>query len=130
MQFKSKGKIRYSPDTRKNDNKWWVILDCQVDIGKYYRNLYELSTFKTQKLRVPSWKEHITIVRNEKPLNEDAWRLYNNKKVEFEYSTIPRWNDQYYWLDVRCDFFYQLRVELGLMKEPEIPFHLTFGTKL
>jgi hypothetical protein len=130
MQFKSTGKIKYSPKTHKIDDKWWVVLDCQVDIGKYYRNLYELSTFKTEKLKVPSWKEHITIVRNEKPVNEEVWRVYNDRIIEFEYNTIPRWNDQYYWLDVECDFFYQLRIELGLPKEPEIPFHLTFGTKL
>lgn len=127
MEFKSIGRIRYSPKNNLNQN-WWVILDCDEQIGKYYRNLYKISTFNVDSLKTPSWKEHITIVRNEVPVNKRNWLDYNGKVVEFTYNTTPKCNEQFYWLDVYCDFFYYFRLNLGLPKNPEIPFHLTFGS--
>ena len=68
-------------------------------------------------------------MRNEEPIDKLPWGCYNGYEVEFEYENIIKDNGEFYWLDVRCDFLYQIRMELGLNKNPEYPFHLTIGNK-
>ena len=124
MLFKSSGKLRYSTTT-----KYWVTLDADPTIGSYYRNLFNLYHFNCKLIKKPSWAEHVTVVRNEEPVNKMAWSFYNEMVVEFEYDSQIKTDGDFYWLDVYCDFLYQIRVELGLKKNPEYPFHLTIGNR-
>lgn len=127
IRFDSIGKIRYSPSTLGHAQKWWVVVDCNDQIGKYYRKLFELDCHFCDKLGVPAWKEHITVVRNEEPLKKEFWEKYEGSEISFSCLILPQSNDVYYWLEVECDFLLSLREELGLPKKPEFPLHLTFG---
>lgn len=124
MYFKSKGIIRYSTGP-----SYWVLIDCDQEIGKYYRRLYNSFHYNCKTIRKPSWAEHITVIRDEEPINKSLWGCYNGIEIEFEYENIIKDNDEFYWLDVYCDFLYQIRIDLGLGKDPEYPFHLTVGNK-
>jgi hypothetical protein len=75
----------------------------------------------------PAWASHITVIRNEEPPNRDLWEKYNNQKVDFLYIPPVETNGEYFWLNVICDKLFQIREELGLPREPEIPLHLSIG---
>lgn len=131
--FVSTGLVNYSPRLIGNsDEKWWLVLQCGSEIGKYYRRLYDYLTNNCRKIQAPGWKDHITIGRNEKPPDEfqSLWGKYEGLEVEFEYNSVPRTNGQYYWLDVKCDWLLDLREELGLPREPEFKLHLTIGNNI
>lgn len=127
--FTSKGKLRYSPKLLGNRNeKYWLVLDCDPEIGRYYRYLYRIGAYKN--LGRPSWKEHITVVRNEEPPNKHLWEKYEGEIVEFSYGHDIIDNSVYYWLAVQSSRLDEIRVELGLSKIPEFPFHVTIGNSL
>lgn len=127
--FKTIGKLRYSPKTLGDQNSpnWWLILDTDQEIGKYYRQLYHLATFRCSKLEKPAWADHVTVIRNEEPPNKLFWEKYEGLDVEIEVESIPQTNGHYTWLGVKCELLLQLREELGLTREPKIPLHLSFG---
>lgn len=126
--FNTLGKIRYSPQSRgSNDSKYWVIVDCDPEIGRYYRHLYFNSTYN--KLQRPAWECHVTVVRNEEPpeIYKSEWLKHDGKIINLE--IIPPGNSDgtFFWLDVKCDYLNDLRQELGILRDPIYPFHLTFG---
>ena len=122
------GRIRYSPkQLGDHQQNWWLVLDCDPEIGKYYRHLYWLSQYKCNTLVRPAWGEHISVVRNEKPPKEQIWRLYNNQEVKFYYGKFIQTDGEHFWLGVSCPILIEMRTELGLPKEPDPPLHLTVG---
>ena len=124
----SVGRIRYSPK-RLGDyvsENWWLVVDCDPEIGRYYRHLFWLSTHKTYRPWRPKWREHISVCRNETPQNRSIWEAHAGKKVIFFYEPIPKTNGTYWWLDVQCELLLDIREELGLPRQPEYPLHLTF----
>ena len=129
--MKSAGILRYSPKLLgdRESDKWWLILDCDEELGRYYRHLYRLSTHRTHELTRPSWKEHVTIIRDEEPADQYKllWERYAGYRIYFEYQHEVRNNESYYWLDVRSTFLLDLREELGLSRHPEYSLHLTIG---
>jgi hypothetical protein len=129
--MKSKGILRYSPKLlgEKSSDKWWVVLDCDDAIGKYYRHLFNLESFNCQTLQRPAWREHVTVIRDEEPPEDrkQFWNKYAGLTVEYEYHLPPQTNGIYWWLSVSCDFLLNLREELGLAKMPSIPLHLSFA---
>jgi hypothetical protein len=130
--FRSVGKLRYSPHllgVRADSVSWWLVVDCDPDIGRYYRHLFYLTHYKCQKIQSPAWKEHISVIRNEKPKEEKTylWKKYDGQDVEFWYSPSVRGDGMFYWLDVDCDCLLDIREELGLSRQPEFPLHLTVG---
>lgn len=125
------GKIRYSPKLAGNTSeKWWVVVDCQKDIGNYYRYLYSHYFYKCKTIQRPAWDEHISVVRNEEPPNKNLWNKYEGCEIQFTYQPNIETDGSYYWLPVECDFLLDLRVELGLSREPEFPLHLTIGNNV
>ncbi len=72
---------------------------------------------------------HISVIRWETPSNLELWGAYEGEIVSFEYSSHVFNDDTYYWLDVRCKRFKQIRVELGLRKyrRGKNCFHATIG---
>lgn len=125
--LQSKGELRYSPQLLgEGSSKWWLVMDCDPEIGKYYRYLYSLDRFHSAIMVRPAWKEHITVIRNEEPPKPEAWHKYEGLVVEFGYRPEVLTNGEYYWLAIECPFLTELRQELGL-GEPEFPFHLSIG---
>lgn len=139
MLYKGWGKLRYAPLLYKNNNKeiqynkteQWLVVDCDTEIGKYYRSLYYNSKYnaKTKKINNSIWKEHITIIRGEEIPEEKKiyWNKYNNKEIEFEYSNKIYTNGMFYWLQIYSHLLLDLREELGLSRELTVPLHLTLG---
>ena len=131
MWFNSTGVFYYSPKLVGSRNeKWWLVLECDPEIGRFYRNRYNIFRYKIDSLQRPSWKEHITVVRNEEPLNKSFWEKYSGQEVDFSYNPIVENDSKYFWLNVECDFLFEVRSELGLSKNPEYPFHLTIGNRI
>jgi hypothetical protein len=139
--YTSTGTLRYSPKREKSDQHWWLILDCDPALGQYYRHLYHQAHHQCRKLARPFWGPHITIVRNEEP--DDAykhlWDAYAGEELEFQYSGgagdnySPERFRSFYWIDVICPRFAEIRKELGLSDistawRPGTDFHLTIGS--
>lgn len=132
MKFISTGTLRYSPKRwkpREGSSPWWLVADCDPDIGKYFRHLYHLSSHRCHKLLRSAWAEHITVIRGEEPPSELRchWNKYSGSLVEFSVSPILQTNGTFCWLDVSCSILLDLRVELGLPRDPQYPLHLTIG---
>lgn len=122
--MKSTGTIRYGQTSN------YIILDCCPELSKLYRHLFYLEVYKTRKLNKPLYGGHITIVRNENVPDKTLWNKYEGEIVEFDYFPPIGHNRYYWWLSVSCDRLYDIRIELGLPKEPLCPWHLTFGNEL
>jgi hypothetical protein len=128
--FQSKGVLRYSPQLIGVENeKWWLILHCDAELGAYYRRLYHYATYRCRKLQQPGWKDHVSVVRNEEPSEEfkRLWGKYEGREVEYQYKPGVKNNTLYYWLDVECEFLLDLREELGLPRKPFYDLHVTIG---
>lgn len=104
-----------------------MILDCDENIGRLYRKLYELDHYGVQKLHRPSWESHITVVRDEEPPRKELWDRHAGLVVEFDYFGPICDNGEYFWLNVKCDRLHDLREELGLARSPYFPLHLSVG---
>ena len=134
MEYLAKGRIKYSPTnngkTVRRDGgttTWWIIIETNPELGKYYRELYRLDSYNVRTLNRPTWDSHISIVSNEKPLNLFKWNKYQGKEIEFKYISVPKSNDTYVWLPVICEQAFNIREELGLKRTTFCPLHLTIG---
>lgn len=127
--YLSSGTLRYSPKTWKKDQKWWLVVDCDADIGAYYRHLFYLSSYRCERLTRPAWKEHVTVVRNEEPpeAHKSLWGKYDGQEVVFSLAPISRTDGAFCWLDVTCERLLDIREELGLPREPQYALHLSYG---
>ena len=122
-----KGTLRYSPKLLgASSSKWWCIIDTDPELGKYYRHLFYLQSYRCNKLIRPSWESHITVVRDEEPPNKLLWEKNNGLELDFEIIGTVETNEDYYWFPVKCQFALDLRTELGL-GEPLYPLHVSFG---
>lgn len=124
----SRGILRYSPPLLGGrDEKWWLVLDCDLEIVKYYRHLYKMNSYFCEEMIKPAWDSHITVIRNEEPQNKIHWNKYNGLPIDFTYSHIVENDGNYWWLPVQSLILEEIRLELGLSKDPEFPFHLSVG---
>lgn len=126
--MRSIGILRYSPKLLGNKSeKWWLVLDCDSNIVNYFRHLYRLSHYNTREIVKPAWDSHITIIRNEEPPHKEFWDKYAGLSVEFDYEHSPKTDGNYWWLSVISDQLLDIRTELGLVRDPEFPLHLSVG---
>jgi len=133
--FTTTGTLRYSPKRDESSQHWWLILDCDPEIGRYYRSMYQRQHNFCRKLQRPFWGPHITVVRNEEPddKHKHLWDLHAGEKIVFQYAGGVNNNysdDRYrsfYWLEVTCPRMLEIRKELGL-SAPTCGFHLTIGS--
>lgn len=124
------GTLRYSPKLLGSfvPANWWVVVDCDPEVGRYCRQLYHLYHNRCRTLLRPSWKEHISVLRDEEPKKNKAfWNQKEGKKIFFFYDVVVKTNGEYYWLDVIANELFDLRKHFGLSKEPEIPLHMSVG---
>ena len=124
----SSGSLIYDPQSLSvpTPGLWWLILECSPDLGRYYRQM--VFKYTGQKLQKPAWDTHISVVRGEEPLKKELWG--RKEIVEFSYDPKLLTNDEYYWLEVKCDRLLDIREELGLPRIPKIGLHLTIGRKI
>lgn len=120
---KSTGVLRYGY------TRWYAVLDCCPELGRLYRTLFHYHVYQTRKIQNTFFGNHITVVRDEEPKNQEFWKKYNGELIEFEYSSVADNNDYYHWLPVICPRLDEIRTELGL-PPPEFPYHMTFGNEL
>ena len=126
---RSTGTLRYSPKLlgERATEQWWSVLDCDPNLGRYYRHLYWIGNHRTHKLLRPSWAEHVTVIRNEEPPHPQFWGRYAGHRVSFCYNITPKTNGDYWWLEASCTWLMDLRQQLGLPRSPSIPFHVSIG---
>lgn len=128
------GSLNYSPK-RLGDHvskNWWITVECDKELGKYLRHLYYLYNYKTEKLIRSAWAEHISVVRNEEPPTDhykSFWEKYARAEIWVRIYMRPETNGEYWWLPAYSEAALNIRQELGLSREPEIPLHMTFGHK-
>lgn len=126
--FTVTGTLRYSPKLLGTVSpNWWLIADCDPELGKYFRHLYHLQTYRTEKLQRPAWAEHVTVIRNEPPPDPALWEAFNGQQIELKVLLPAQSNGYYVWLPVQCDYLLDLRDGLGLPRQPIIPLHLSIG---
>lgn len=127
--FKSWGPLAYS---RTDNGGYKLIVRVDPDLVNYYRSLMP----KWVKTNKQMYAPHISVVRNETPVNLDCWGKYQDEEVEFAYSPIVYSGQVYYWLNVFCKRLEAVRIELGLPVSTQytLPptgfvkcFHLTLG---
>ena len=117
----AKAKIRYKEDG-------WVVLEAPNSIVNYYKKVVEKFIWK--KVSTPLYGAHVTVVAGKHEgllLKHPNWCLYNNKLVEFRYSSTI-YTDQrgeYFWLKVQCPEIPLIRESLGLKPNLKWPLHLT-----
>ncbi len=135
----STGYYRFAPALNKEGNKirrdgsttdWWLIIECDREIGRYYRHLYEESRHHAVQTREPLWGTHISVVRGEEPPYKNLWANCEGETVEFNYDTEAEIYDGYVVLPVYSDVLLDYRESLGLSREPAYPLHLTVGNTI
>jgi|ERR1035437_5955983 hypothetical protein len=132
INYKSTGKLVYSPRSHLGEPSKWLVLMCDDEISNYYRNLYArqypyLNGDKSGKLTRPIFGSHVSIIRGEKLPKPELWGLYANKIIEFEYEPGVKDNNIYYWLSVKCPYLLDLRAKFGLNPNPRFGLHMTIG---
>lgn len=132
MIHKSTGIVKYDPRIERGTfQKYWVILQCDREIVRYYQHIFYKLYWK--KLQTAMWGAHCSIVRGEKPPTLgglEAWKRFDGRMIEFSYMYEPgfRTNGQHVWLRAWSPKFEEIRESLGLPKEPKVPFHLSIGS--
>ena len=131
--WRSTGLVRYDPKSERSSFKpFWVILKCDKEIVRYYQHIFYKLYWK--KLQTAVWSSHCSIVRGEKPLKPENWKLYNGKEIEFNYyydgvfNTNSDNGGKHFWLKVSSPDFKRIRESLGLSPEPRVPYHISIGS--
>jgi hypothetical protein len=134
--LRSTGVLRYSPElargaghTRRDGGStwWWLIVDCDPELGRYLRHQFLLGHRRTRALQSPLWGPHISVIRGEVPPNVAAWKRLDGATVEFDYDPMVCETEGFVWCPVSCVQALSIREELGLAREPSPALHLTIG---
>jgi hypothetical protein len=127
MNWKSSGKLTYSPRTHLKSSENWLVVMCDDEIANYYRCLYRREFPWLSKLQRPVWGCHISVVRGENIPNVQAWGFAANRIINFDYEPGVKTNGEYFWLTVHCDELLAIREVFGVRREPKFGLHLTIG---
>ncbi len=132
------GKYVFSPALSPDGNRvrrdgtttdWWLIIQCDRELGRYLRHLYKLEFPSSGNIGEPLWGAHVSIVQNEKPPNLKHWQDRDNQEVTLEYEQVSQETDGYIYHAVVCEEALNYRELLGLSKNPKFPLHLTIGNR-
>jgi hypothetical protein len=133
--MQSIGTLRYSPELRPGvhtrrdggSTRWWLIVDCDPDLGRLLRHLFTLAHHRTRALNNPLWGPHISVIRGEEPAHAGEWGHLDGTQVTFDYDPDVQETNGFLWCPVHCPAALDLRERLGLAREPSPPLHLTIG---
>lgn len=117
------GKVRRDGRT----TEWWLILQCDPDLGRYLRHLHHLDARRTRSISDPLWGPHVSVVQDERPADLSAWKDREGETMSFELVYPPQEIGDYVFYPVRCEAALDYRQRLGLPREPRYPLHLTIG---
>ena len=119
--FSGNGKLKY------HDN-WWLVVNVEGDICKYYRTLVNFYD-RSLQLNSPKHNAHITVIagKYERPKYEHLWNKYQDETIYFEYTPEITIDREYFWMEVKCKRIEDIREELGLTPKIIQPWHLTVG---
>lgn len=127
--FKGHCKLIYDPvhpdAKRKGFQSSWLKADVSNSIRNYYS--WWVAREARMIMNKPLWSSHITVIRGETPKRAEFWKKYEGKIIEFSYSIPICMSDKYCWLKVVAPELEAIRMELGLSRQPRVPFHLTIG---
>jgi hypothetical protein len=129
------GVFRYSPTIRGDSTTrrdggstvWWLILDCDPELGRLLRHFYRMSRCNTVTPQPPLWGTHVSVIRGEEPPVKRRWGEHAGVEVAIAYEPEVRETNSYLWVPAWCPLALEHRSELGLPPEPDPPLHLTFG---
>lgn len=102
--FNSTGILKY------HNNPYKLIVEIDQNICDYYRSLIP----KWIKTNRQMYSAHISVVRNEVPVNLEHWGKYEGEEIEFLYENEIKFGAVYCWLNVWCKRLEEIRLELGL----------------
>lgn len=127
------GCLEYDPDRKemKSKTKYWCVLQLPNDLVRYYQ--YFVRTEKHIQLEMPAWGAHVSIIRGEKPSDENIhlWKKYHKHKFKFRfYPNIIEVKDKkqsgsFFIINFECPELSEIRRELGLPVYRD--FHITIG---
>jgi hypothetical protein len=127
------GTVKYDPNhSRSTFKPWWVIVQCDQEIVRYYQHIFYKLYFK--KLQSPLWGSHISLVRQETPKIKKNWKLYDGQLVKFNYSYDGEFfsnqdsGGKHFWIKVYSDEFTMIRKSLGLAPAPFVQYHISIGS--
>lgn len=72
----------------------------------------------------PKYHSHISVIRGD--LKLDHIKHGHGHIILFDYD-FPETDGDYWWLPVKSEILYDLRIKQGLSPYPEMDFHLTIG---
>lgn len=136
--FPTTARYRFSPALNKRGGttrrdgqttQWWLILECDRELGRYYRHLYTLRCHHTKTLQEPLWGTHVSVIRGEEPPNQTLWKALEGQSVELAFDQQFELYSGFMASKVYCHTALDYRQALGLPREPEYPLHLTIGNQ-
>ena len=123
--YRATGILNYSGINR-------LVVNIEQDLANYYRSLIP----KWIPTNRPTYKAHITVVREHKETIEPAyysafWGCYEGEEIEFYYRPIIRLDHIYFWISCFSIRLEEIRREMGMYVDsryeiPPPPFKRTF----
>jgi hypothetical protein len=116
----------FRPGLRKNNRSNLIVGELDFGFSEFYQHLIKKGTGKI--IQGNAWKPHVTIFDGKKSLSEEAkklWKKHHGKTVKIRYSVDVEKHWKFWVIPVECEFFKQIREELGL--KGSFPFHITVG---
>ncbi len=129
------------PAMKNKKTKWWVVLDVDTEITRYYRwwadkEVLNPLGFDKGGLKQPAFDAHISVLRGEEPPADKMhlWRKHHNEIIPFRYRPIIRrsgdttgWDrdDAFWFIDIDCPMLDDIRTEFGF--RIGYKYHLTIG---
>lgn len=113
------------------ENPYKLSASVDNEIGNYYRSLIP-SYFRINK---PRYNSHISIIRNEIPINLNNWKIYQGETFLVKVNNVIHYDELYFWLNVTSKDFENIRLGLGLPRFSECSkppddsefFHITIA---
>lgn len=116
----------YRPGLKKQNRSNMIVGELDFGFSDFYRHLVKKGTGKI--IQNNAWKPHVTIYDGKSRVNHqtsELWKKYDGKRVKIRYSVDIQKHWKFWVLPVECEFFKELRAELGLKND--YPFHITIG---
>lgn len=133
MILRAKGIIEFSPEditNRHKEQSSWkhvALIRTNCDIDRYY------AWFLKKRFNLVLNKNlrgtHITFISDkmDKKIFDDAAKMFNGREIEFLYDTEPRSNGEHWWLRAWSRDAENIRMSMGLDRNPYYDFHITIG---
>jgi hypothetical protein len=133
MLIEVTGKIKFEPEhvTKKHikqyDWKRTAIVYTECDLYLYYA-WFIRKRFNLELIR-PLRGTHMTFINEVVDYEkfEEAKKIFDDKPLKFYHGIEPRISDKHIWLRAYSQEAEEIRIMLGLERQPFFDFHLTLG---